>query len=120
MKKLVVLLALAFATAVYAQDKPQPAPQAKPEATAPAQAKTPEVPVELQRDFYKAQSEYIQAQDALNARQSAYEALLTKVGKSCGNGYQVQLDPKTGYPTCVEIPKAKTELEPAAKDTAKK
>lgn len=103
MKKLVILLALVFATAVYAQDKSQPV------------TKTPAIPAELQRDFFKAQSEFIQAQNVLNGKQSAYQDLLIKLGKSCGETYLLQLD-GSGYPVCVAQPaKEKTELAPAKK-----
>lgn len=84
-------------------------------------AQTPNAPVPsdaLKANFFKAQSEMIQAGDA--AKQANQEAQQTQVKFQgvvkeltdfCGKDFQPQLDPKTKDPVCLAKPDAAKDVK---------
>ncbi len=102
MKRIIGLVVFFFvAMAAYPQSSVK---DAKP----PVSASAPQIPVELQRDAFKAQSEYLQAESALeqtpqfktmNEKRDALTAQAQKLNAICGAKYGLQFD-KDGFPFC--------------------
>ena len=116
--KRILCLAVFFIVAMAAY--PQSAVKdAKP----PVSSSAPQIPVELQRDAFKAQSEYLQAESALEqtpqfkAMSEKRDALTTqaqKLNAICGAKYMLQFG-KDGLPFCGDKPEP-----PKAAPTEKK
>ena len=120
MKRIILLSLLAISTVAVAQDKPPAThdgiPQSSGQGLVPHQAKPPVIPDALQKTFFKAQSEFAQAQaqaqaaqNAANQAQAVYNEEIKKVQAVCGESYQSQLD-KDKFPICAAKP-----AEPAKK-----
>jgi hypothetical protein len=82
MKKLVLLLF--FPTAMFAAPKP---------ATPPA------IPDGLTAKFFKAQSQLVQEEAAVQQKRAAFQEAVSALQKACGSDFQIELGPQ-GDPVC--------------------
>jgi predicted metal-dependent hydrolase len=87
MKRLILILALAIP--VCAQT-PKPADAPKPPAISDAQ----------RAQFFKAQSQMIQANVQAQQKQTEFQNAVAEMQKTCGDKYTLQLNPN-GDPECV-------------------
>lgn len=86
-----------------------PAPPAK---SAPTSKAPPAITDALKLRFFKAQSEFIQASDAVKAatqnaqqKQVLMQEVITEIGKVCGDGFVPDMNP-AGDPSCAAKPSA--------------
>ena len=93
MRELFIILLLA--SPMVAQT---PKPEEKP--------KTPVITDAQRADFFKAQSQMIQANQTAQQSQSAFQAQVAILQKACGDIYTVQLNAQ-GDPECVVKPEPK-------------
>jgi hypothetical protein len=102
---------LVFTTVMAWPQTPSVKNSVKPSSTAP------KIPVELQKEAFKAQSEYLQAESALEqtpqfkamtAKREALTAASQKLMAVCGSDFSLQMDSVSGDPVCLpkpEVPK---------------
>jgi hypothetical protein len=122
-------LLIALTAAVAQQPAPKPADPPKAAAAAP-----PSIPLELRAKFFKAQSENLQASQAMEkaaealpqyaiskAKSDALQGVINLLVKACGNDFQPSLssdekNPETaGDPICIAKPSAPAPQKPAGK-----
>jgi len=80
----------------------------------------PKIPVELQKEAFKAQSEYLQAESvleqtpqfkAMTAKREALTAASQKLMAVCGSDFSLQMDSVSGDPVCFPKPEAPKPTE---------
>ncbi len=119
MKYLALILALAILP-VLAQQPSAPKPAVKAEVK-PEAKPAPPVPTDASlHKFFKAQSQVLQAQQAvdqtqqgqvLKQRQAEFQKAIDELQALCGKDYVLGMNPQSGDPFCL----ARTETAPAAK-----
>ena len=103
MKRPIALLALLLTIPAFAQQKPASTIPPTPP-TAAAKPLTPPVIPDAQRaQFFKAQSQMIQANTQAQQRQTEFQAAIAELQKTCGDKYTLQLN-GNGDPECVARP----------------
>ena len=119
MKHIALILVLATLPALAQQ----PAPKPEPKATEPAKPTAPVVSDKLLTRFFKAKSETMEAQaavdqspqgQALKQKQAEFQKVVEELQKTCGANFVAGMGPQ-GDPFCLprpETPKAEPKVEP--------
>ena len=101
MKRIPVIIALFLALPLIAQTAKPPAPP-----------KTPVISDAQRAQFFKAQSQMIQANAQAQQRQTEFQNAIAEMHKTCGDTATLQLNPN-GDPECVAKPAPAKTPEPA-------
>ena len=103
MKRTIALLALLLAIPAFAQQKPASTIPPTPPSAAAKPATPPVIPDALRAQFFKAQSQMIQANAQAQQRQTEFQAAIAELQKTCGDKHTLQLN-ANGDPECVARP----------------
>lgn len=111
--KLYPLLPLILALPLAAQTpKPPSTLPPTPPTTVAKPVPPPVISDRLRADFFKAQSQMIQANAQAQQRQTEFQNAVAEMQKTCGDAYTLQLNPN-GDPECVAKPAPAKTPEPA-------
>ena len=100
MKLTTALLALLLAIPAPAQQKPASTIPPTPPTAAVKHATPPVIPDALRAQFFKAQSQMIQANAQAQQRQGEFQSAVATLHAACGDAYTLQLN-TNGDPECV-------------------
>ena len=111
MERTIALLALLLAIPAPAQQKPASTIPPTPPTAAVKHATPPVIPDALRAQFFKAQSQMIQANAQAQQRQTEFQAAIAEMQKTCGDTATLQSNPN-GDPECVAKPAPAKTTEP--------
>ena len=100
MERTIALLALLLAIPAPAQQKPASTIPPTPPTAAVKHATPPVIPDALRAQFFKAQSQMIQANAQAQQRQGEFQSAVATLQAACGDAYTLQLN-TNGDPECV-------------------
>jgi hypothetical protein len=106
MKRIIAIIVTIGSLTAIGQQAPKP-----PEPAKPAEKKVPVLSDKVQKDFFKAKSdlqaagdEARQAQQNIQQKQQAFQAVVGEVNKACGDAFTAQIEARSGDLQCVAKP----------------